>query len=105
MTDLEAMLQHAMACGAQSLLLTAGNPPALRIGGVVQAMPGHERLRFQDTEAVARRLLTDDQATALELEGSVEVPFRIGSVQGHAAVFYGMGCHNVVMHLDRARAT
>jgi Tfp pilus assembly pilus retraction ATPase PilT len=99
MIDLEACLESAVAAGARSILLISGQPLAMRIGETVETPHGSSSLTFHDTQAVVEQILPPTHQEALDRDGAVEFPFRIGPHRGTATVFFGQGAHNIVLHL------
>ena len=100
MLQLEDLLRRAAGIGAGSVLLSVGHPPAARIGRQLQPPFDAALLTFQETEHIAESLLTDTERHQLLKEGSIEVPFEIAGISGTVIVFYGLGSHNMVFHLD-----
>lgn len=100
--NLEAILDQAAINGAETVLFGVGRPPVSRVRGELQK-PLHEQpLSFHETAKIAGSVLPEEVLNTLNESGSVEAPFEIGSHRGMVTVFFGMGAHNLVFHLDKA---
>jgi len=82
---------------AQRLLLLAGKYPVCRVNGELTAPIVDQVLHFEQTQALANAILSADQTTALDRDGSVEITQQIDNVVYLVNVFFGNGSHNFVV--------
>lgn len=86
--------------GATRLQVLAGQPPRMRLGEELSGPIQDEAFHFRDTQQIVEELLEANEAAELDRDGSVEVaaPPEWG-ITGTVTVFFGNGCHNLVVHL------
>ncbi len=68
---MQGLLEELSASGGSDLIVTAGATPQLRVLGALQPLPG-EVLSAEDTAALARSVLTEEQARRFEVEKSLD---------------------------------
>ncbi len=61
MIDWQELVKEGAAINASDVFWKPGSPPALRVGGTVQVLEDRPLITPQDTEAMARELMTDGQ--------------------------------------------
>jgi twitching motility protein PilT len=72
--ELNAALHHLIETGGSDLHLKVPAQPAMRLNGELEPLPGTEPLKPEDTEAAARRMLSDPAKIA-EFEEANEMDF------------------------------
>lgn len=96
---LEDLVARACAAGAAKLLLLSDQPPTCRVQGQLQPPMEPWPLSFHDTQHYAAQVLDPLAEKALDENGSVELDLDLAGVPCRVVVFYGLGCHNIVLHL------
>ena len=71
--NIQELLKLMMERGASDLHLKVGNPPVMRINGVLHLLKEFPRLRHEDTMAIASQILNKKQKT--EFNESFEIDF------------------------------
>jgi len=77
---IQDILNQAVESKASDLHLVVGNPPMIRVDGVLRAINDHE-LREKDTLAFAKNLLSASQFSELEEEGHVDFSYETSKYQ------------------------
>ncbi|MDQ3239272.1 MAG: Flp pilus assembly complex ATPase component TadA, partial [bacterium] len=77
---IEELLQLTIQKNASDLHLIAYSEPALRIHGVLQAIPNTQPLTPQDVEQLVYSLLTQEQKGLLIANKEVDFSFALGSI-------------------------
>lgn len=112
--DLRQFVDAARAKGAGRLLILAGKKIVCRIGRELSPPLTNANLHFNQTEALAKALLTPAQEEELERAGSVEIDFALNQSHGgngksakssapdavRINVFFGEGSHNFIVFLE-----
>jgi len=78
--DFAAVLTQVAERSASDLHLTAGFPPAIRDGGMVQAMEGFPTLTAQQTREVMYGILSEDQRKRFETDHQLDFAYAIPNV-------------------------
>jgi twitching motility protein PilT len=84
---IDELIDTVWQAGGTDLLLTVGMPPQMRIHGSLQPIPGHLPLGTRETEGLLAELLTETQASSLNLkhEYDFSVSWRdIARIRGNA---------------------
>jgi twitching motility protein PilT len=64
---IDELLDAVWRAGATDLLLSVGAPPQMRVHGALTPVAGHKALSGSDTDALLAELLTEEQATKLDM--------------------------------------
>ena len=81
MFDIDAALRHLVEASGSDLHLKVGSPPLVRINGVLQHLPGAERLTQQDTKGVLSETLTDpERYNEFDREHEVDFAYAINGL-------------------------
>jgi twitching motility protein PilT len=84
---LDALLDVLWRSGGTDLLLTAGNPPQIRVQGELIPVPGQSALSGRDTDALLDGLLTQEQASSWDVSREYDFSFSwkdLARVRGNA---------------------
>ena len=73
---LSVMVEH----NASDLHLAAGSPPAIRVNGRLQRVPGLDRLVPEDTRTIVYRILSTEQQKTLETSRQIDFSYEIPGV-------------------------
>lgn len=112
LADLLRLIQMAQTQRARRLLILSGKPVALRIGHDLSKITDYA-LHFNQTESLAKALLSPSQIQDLDKDGAVEFDFPIDQIsnsngsslesgsagQVRINIFYGEGAHNVIVFM------
>jgi twitching motility protein PilT len=77
---LDTMLRSLVELGGSDLHLTVDAPPSIRIHGDLQPLPGYPVLTTQDTEALVRAVLTEDQWVQFEHQQEIDIAYSLSGV-------------------------
>jgi len=77
--QVDEFLKKMVECGGSDAHLKVGMPPGVRVSGVLRSQGG-EALRPQDTEAIARALLDEEQWKMFETRGDFDCSYSIPGV-------------------------
>ena len=98
--DLDAALAQANQLGASDLHVKVPSVPRLRVGGVLQPLPGAGRVTPADTEELALQVLTSDtKRQQFEERGAVEVSYYTNEARFRASVFRQRGSAALIFRL------
>jgi twitching motility protein PilT len=75
----DAFLKHMVECGGSDAHLKVGQPPGVRIAGVIEPQ-GKMPLRPEHTVAVARTILNEKQWAELEARGDLDCSYSLPGV-------------------------
>ncbi|MGH9042618.1 MAG: type IV pilus twitching motility protein PilT [Acidimicrobiia bacterium] len=92
---MQQLLAYVWEHKGTDLLLTAGSPPLARIEGHLAAVPGEERLRPVDTEALLGSVIPAGNLSAFETQRELDFAFsyeRHARVRGNAFFQRGSVC-------------
>ena len=79
--DIDAALRHLVDVAGSDLHLKVGSPPLVRVNGVLQALPGSERVSQQDTKHVLSETLTDpERYNEFDREHEVDFAYSINGL-------------------------
>jgi twitching motility protein PilT len=78
--ELDTMLTRLVQQGGSDLHLTVGAPPRVRIHGDLVEMPDYPELAPDDTAALVRAVLSDDQWQRFEQELEIDIAYSIPGV-------------------------
>ncbi len=76
---IDDFLKQMIECGGSDAHLKVGMPPGVRVSGQLRPK-GDGRLRPEDTEAIARSLLDEEQWNAFEARGDLDCSYSIAGV-------------------------
>ncbi len=85
--DIDELLRYAVRFGASDLHLTVGNPPVLRVNGVLKRIPG-SALTQEDTQTLIYSILTEEQRKAVEMRREIDLSYTWGTRTGNVCVEY-----------------
>ena len=77
MSQINEILTEAMKAGASDVHITTGIPPKMRLNGKLIAMEEYGRLLPDDTEEIAKEVMTEVQLQKLEEKGQHDMSFSI----------------------------
>ncbi|MCT2537945.1 type IV pilus twitching motility protein PilT [Aquibacillus koreensis] len=99
MMQFEAILRAAYERNASDIHLTVGTPPVLRINGDLQSF-GDQDLRPEDTEQMAKSILTDAVWQQLQNKREVDLSYGISGVSRFRInVFHQRGCISLAIRI------
>lgn len=81
------MLRYAVKFGASDLHLTTGNPPILRVNGILKKIPG-PALTKEDSQELIYSILSEEQRHAVELRREIDLSYTWGTRAGSVCVEY-----------------
>lgn len=90
---IDALLKQLWDVGGTDLLLTVGAPPLLRVHGDLRPVAGHPPLGVEDTDALLRELLAEEQVKQWEAQREYDFAFSWGQearIRGNAFVQRGV---------------
>jgi twitching motility protein PilT len=97
---LDDLLHRAAAAGASDLHLKVGNPPYLRVNGLLEALPAFPPVTQEDMLAMISAILTPRQRARLDERCEVDVTYGIeGLGRFRASIFQQLGCPGMVLRL------
>src|SRR5437879_6110416 len=76
----ETLLREAASCGASDILITAGQPVLVTIGGILRPLPGRAVLGADDTRRLAESFLTPELAQRFVQELELDTRYSLGGV-------------------------
>jgi twitching motility protein PilT len=85
--QLDALLDILWRSGGTDLIITAGNPPQIRVQGELVPVPGHPQLRGDDTDEFLAGLLSPDRVSSWDLRREYDFSFSwrdLARVRGNA---------------------
>ena len=74
--DSNYLLNKTISAKASDLHITVGVPPVLRINGKLEPM-NENKLTPQDTEAIVKQFLSNEQLLKLDQNGEIDFSFSI----------------------------
>ncbi|HKC29023.1 MAG TPA: type IV pilus twitching motility protein PilT, partial [Jatrophihabitans sp.] len=77
---LDSMLVSLVERGGSDLHLTVNSPPMIRIHGDLRPLPDYAPLTPQDTEALVRAALSDDQWKTFERDQEIDLAYALPGV-------------------------
>ncbi|MCP4658156.1 MAG: PilT/PilU family type 4a pilus ATPase [bacterium] len=87
-SPLDQLLLRIREMGASDLHLTVGEPPMMRLHGILQRMEDAAPLTAEDTDARIRSALGDEQRKILDVDGAVDFSHVIEGVGRYRANAY-----------------
>jgi twitching motility protein PilT len=98
--DLDLALAQATELGASDLHVKVPAKPRVRIGGILQPLPGGERVSPADTERLMLQVLaTEAKRRQFEERGAVEVSYYTSAARFRASVFRQRGSVALIFRL------
>ena len=76
----ETLLREAVSCGASDILITAGQPVMVTIGGILRPLPGRAALGADDTRRLAEGFLTPELAQRFVQELELDTRYSLAGV-------------------------
>ena len=76
----EKLLREAVSCGASDILITAGQPVMVTMGGILRALPGRAALGAEDTRRLAEGFLTPELAQRFVQELELDTRYPLDGV-------------------------
>src|SRR6266516_675979 len=76
----ETLLREAVSCGASDILITAGQPVMVTIGGILRPLPGRAALGVDDTRRLAEAFLTPELAQRFVQELELDTRYSLAGV-------------------------
>jgi len=76
----ETLLREAVSCGASDILITAGQPVMVTIGGILRPLPGRAALGVDDTRRLAEGFLTPELAQRFVQELELDTRYSLAGV-------------------------
>ena len=86
-SQMDALLDVLWRSGGTDLIITAGNPPQIRVQGQLVSVPGHPAFGPRDTDEILAGLLTAEQASSWDLSREYDFSFSwrdLARVRGNA---------------------
>jgi twitching motility protein PilT len=97
-SEINALLQVMVVRNASDLLITANNPPLLRIDGEIVPLPG-DPLSGRDTKRVIYGLLDEFQRERFERDHELDLGVGLGSVRYRVNIFRQRGEVSAVIRM------
>ncbi len=76
----ETLLREAVSCGASDILITAGQPVMVTIGGILRPLPGRAALGADDVRRLAECFLTPELAQRFVQELELDTRYSLAGV-------------------------
>ncbi len=76
----EKLLREAASCGASDILITAGQPVMVTIGGILRPLPGRSALGADDTRRLAEGFLTPELTQRFVQELELDTRYSLAGV-------------------------
>jgi twitching motility protein PilT len=80
MDDLRDMIRLGAEMKASDIFLKEGSPPAMRIHGIIQSVPGFEKLTADDTRRLANSVMTPEQIGRFESRHELDLAFLVEGI-------------------------
>jgi twitching motility protein PilT len=78
--SIDDLLEQMAASGASDLHLTVGTPPAIRLRGHLERLPGVEPLTPEQTQQLLYRVLSSEQQKQLEIKRQLDFAYAVPGV-------------------------
>ncbi len=97
---IDEFLKIAIERDASDLHLKAGNYPMIRIHGKLTPLTGFQRLSIEDTESLAKQLMTDHQMKKLELDLDIDLAYSLsGFGRFRGSIFHQRGSLAIALRI------
>jgi len=97
---IDEFLKIAIERDASDLHLKAGNYPMIRIHGKLTPLAGFQRLSIEDTESLAKQLMTDHQMKKLELDLDIDLAYSLsGFGRFRGSIFHQRGSLAIALRI------
>jgi twitching motility protein PilT len=78
--SIDDLLEQMAASGASDLHVTVGTPPAIRLRGHLERLPGVEPLTAEQTQQLLYRVLSSEQQKQLEIKRQLDFAYAVPGV-------------------------
>ena len=99
-TDLRALIVHGAELKVSDIFIKAGSPPAMRLHGRIQPIPGYGMLTPDDTRALAYSIMSHEQIGRFEHRHELDLALEVeGITRVRANVYQQRGSLGLVCRL------
>jgi twitching motility protein PilT len=75
--SIDELLEHVVERNASDLHVTTGTPPAVRVRGELERLPGFDALTADETQQLLYRILSSEQQKLLELNRQLDFSYSL----------------------------